>query len=96
MLKGCQKRVLWIRNIESDCFEEAYFIVSDKPTVKKVTENSMVSEANRIISEYPITNYFGTEAVSKREKKTKNTFMRIKWFLFGGIISLGVTLLVLL
>ena len=55
MIKGCQKRVLWVKNIESECFEGAFFIVSDKSVERNREEGSMVAEANRIISSYPIT-----------------------------------------
>ena len=33
MIKGCNKRVIWIRNTENELFEQAYFILSDSARV---------------------------------------------------------------
>ena len=53
LLKGVNKRVIIIKNPESEIFEEAYFIVkSGKGFFKQAKENEMVMEANRIISDY--------------------------------------------
>ena len=82
MIKGCQKNVVWIRSTESELFEEAYFIVSDKVKRKHISENDMVSEANRLIADRfsPIPT-FGTEQKLRLPKKE-----RIKWF-FIGLLS---------
>ncbi len=79
MIKGCQKNVVWIRSTESELFEEAYFIVSDRVKSKRISENDMVSEANRLIADRfaPIPT-FGTEQKPHLPKKEK-----IKWFFFG-------------
>lgn len=93
MIKGCQKRVLWVKNIESECFDGAFFIVSDKSTDKPRTETSMVAEANRIISETPITNYFGIEK-NKKERLTDGLkSLRIKWFLVGVFITAAISVI---
>jgi len=57
LLKGVNKRVIVIKNPESEIFEEAYFIIRSsniKGVFKqsKTNENEMVLEANRIISDY--------------------------------------------
>ena len=55
LLKGVNKRVIVIKNTESEIFEEAYFIVKSaglKGAGKQSKENEMVIEANRIISDY--------------------------------------------
>ncbi len=48
MLKGCQRKVIVIKNPGSELFEEAYFIV--KPLDKARKESDFLAEANRIIS----------------------------------------------
>ncbi len=93
MIKGCQKRVLWVKNIESECFDGAFFIVSDKSVEKKRTEESMVAEANRIISSSPITNYFGVEDSSEYRVKESLTLFRLKWFSVGLLLATAVSLL---
>ena len=55
LLKGINKRVIVIKNPESEIFEEAYFIVKSsdiKGVFKQSKENEMVIEANRIITDY--------------------------------------------
>jgi len=55
LLKGVNKRVIIIKNPESEIFEEAYFILKSK-NIKNIfrqsKDNEMVTEANRIISDY--------------------------------------------
>ena len=55
LLKGVNKRVIIIKNPESEIFEEAYFILKSsaiKGIFKQSKDNEMVIEANRIISDY--------------------------------------------
>ena len=79
MIKGCQKNVVWIRSTESELFEEAYFIISDKIKRKQVSENDMVSEANRLIADrFAPVSAFGSEHKTLLPKKEK-----IKWFFIG-------------
>ena len=95
MIKGCKKNVVYVRNTESDVFEEAYFILSDDFESKQPSEPDMVAEANRIISESPIAAYFGISS-SKQKKKTscKNSaFSRGLWFVAGALFSSMVALM---
>ena len=49
MLRGCQKKVVVLKDTGSDMFEEAYFIV--KPEIEKKSDFDIISEATKIISE---------------------------------------------
>lgn len=50
MVRGCQKKIIYVKNTDSDVFDEAYFILSDK--IPEATEEcDMVEEANRILGE---------------------------------------------
>ena len=49
MVRGCQRKVIFLKNTESKIFSEAYFIVGDK--APEVCEADMIREANRIIEE---------------------------------------------
>ncbi len=93
MIKGCQKRVLWVKNIDSECFDGAFFIVSDKSGAKVRTEGSMIDEANRIISEHRITNYFDSEKDQVSDKKDDFKYIRVKWFSAGALLVAAVSLL---
>lgn len=48
MVRGYQKRVVFLKNTGSELFEEAYFVMSDKNEKKKPPVD-MLREANRII-----------------------------------------------
>ena len=49
VMKGCQKKVIFIKNTESRIFDEAYFIISREREKSYLSEENLVSEANRII-----------------------------------------------
>ncbi|MBQ3126120.1 MAG: hypothetical protein IJC15_03535 [Clostridia bacterium] len=50
MVKGCQRRIILLRETGSSMFEEAYFIL--KPERANAPEELMIAEANRIIAEH--------------------------------------------
>lgn len=53
VLKGINKRVIVIKNLNSEIIEEAYFILKNGKGIFKMSkENEIVIEANKIISEY--------------------------------------------
>ena len=55
MVRGCQKKIIYLKNTGSDVFDEAYFIIRDKAPGS--TDNvDMVKEANRILDECFINN----------------------------------------
>lgn len=49
MVRGYQKRVVFMKNTGSEFFDEAYFVVCDEHMGK--SEADMINEANRIIDE---------------------------------------------
>ena len=51
MIKGCNKRVVYMKNTGSDMFDEAYFIVRAEAAATDRSEHDMVAEAERIIRE---------------------------------------------
>lgn len=89
MIKGCQKNVVWIRSTESELFEEAYFILSDKMNERHISENDMVSEANRLIADSfcPVPTFVGEKGRGRISEK-------IKWFFFGIAASVAAFSLV--
>lgn len=46
MLKGCQKKIIFLKDTGSDFFEEAYFVI--KPEYDSMNEDNIVCEATRI------------------------------------------------
>ena len=75
LLKGVNKRVIIIKNPESEIFEEAYFIVKNKSIFNQAKENEMVLEANRIISDYSRQQKIAAGEIknNKNEKKVSDT-----------------------
>ncbi len=54
MLRGCQKKIVFLKNTGSKIFDEAYFVISGKDDAPHVSEEMMVDEAKRIINESTI------------------------------------------
>jgi hypothetical protein len=50
-MRGYQKKVIYLKNMESDLFEEAYFVIKDSLEGSNGSTESLVDEANRIIKE---------------------------------------------
>ena len=48
-MRGCQRKVIFLKNTGSDLFDEAYFIISREGEKEDVGEKNMIIEANRII-----------------------------------------------
>lgn len=92
MLKGCKKNVIYIKNTGSELFEEAYFIVCESSASGK-RENDILDEANKIISNSPIRNYFlGDEP----KRKTKKRFSALSFILGAAVMGTLNTLIYLL
>ena len=51
MIKGCSRRVIYLKNTDSTMFDEAYFLLSSGQPSTKVGEADMIREAERIVSE---------------------------------------------
>lgn len=49
MIKGCAKRVVVVKDIESNLFEEAFFIVKPGSKSKKYAEEDFLNEAGKIV-----------------------------------------------
>lgn len=77
-VRGYQKKVIVLKNVGSDIFEEAYFIINSEEKKLKKSHATMVEEAKRIIEEN-----FGTAKRRLRFIKLKTFFA----FLFGFVLS---------
>lgn len=98
MIKGCEKRVVWIRNTESEIFEQAYFILSESAYEKKKSEGDIVTEAKRIIGRLPVSGWWEEPPYKKPKRRVFSASGRVVFFLLGfvlGAIPAAVTLLIL-
>ena len=81
--KGCEKRMIMIKNTGSELFEEAYFILNNKKA-SRTSEYDMVKEANRIVAE--------NGYISDREGRGRTPLLV---YLFGVLSGIGITGLVM-
>lgn len=84
-MRGCQKRVVFLKNTGSSIFEGAYFVLKEDKNGKPcATEGDMVLEASRIIEE-----------VSEGKKKKLPTYSLLVFsFLLGAALSCVILLLI--
>lgn len=85
MLRGYQKRVIYLKNTGSEIFREAYFVLEDEKDTSRISKKEMVDEANRIIDE----NFY-----YKKSGRIKKFFPLIA-FLLGVSLTLSVFLIYL-
>ena len=78
-VKGYQKKVVLLKNVGSEIFEEACFVLNSEEKSQKISHATMVAEAKRIIEEN-----FG---ITKRRFKFLK-FKTLLAFLLGFVLSL--------
>ena len=83
MIKGCQKKIVFLKDTGSDFFEEAYFVI--KPDYDKMDKNDILCEATKIASGiYP----------EKHIKKCGYGFLILPLgMIIGALITVGCFLL---
>ena len=89
MVRGCQRKVIFLKNTESEIFSEAYFIVAAGS--RGVSEADMVREANRIIENNLA--HGGSAARVGGLRHTMGAIIRaIPAFLLGGGLATALCL----
>ncbi len=84
MIKGCSRKVIVIKNPESNLFEEAYFIVSPKESERQYGD--FLAEANRIIA-------LRTTPHIQTQRKRKTLIPWILGFFLGSATAFPLYLL---
>ena len=51
MVRGYQRKIIFLKNTGSEMFDEAYFVLSERSEKNSPTEDTMINEANKIIEE---------------------------------------------
>ena len=92
MLRGCQKKIVFLKNTGSKLFDEAYFVISDKADSEKICRTDMITEANRIIDECigDRDGAYKDGIFSKLGRIVKRGFLP---FSLGVCLSLGVIIM---
>ncbi len=86
LYKGCQKRMIMLKNTGSEIFDEAYFIIKDSAQRRGVSETDMVREANRIIEE----KIFCPDARALGKGRLKPRLKTALWYAAGAVSGAGV------
>lgn len=94
MIKGCTKRVVVVKDVQSDIFEEAYFILRPKSEKSKVqaSQTDIITEANRLVlGKSGVNDKVGVTFCKKN--KGKRRVRDFLFFLAGAAVSFsGVAL----
>lgn len=89
MIKGCERRIIYIRDTGSPVFKEAYFVLRDG--APSVPERDMVAEAERIIRERTQPHSLG-----KKQSPSPDRRNFLAGFLAAaGVFSAGILVLAL-
>lgn len=90
MVRGCQKKIIYLKNTDSEVFDEAYFVVKDDTSSYGLDECDMIKEVNRILDEcIPCE-----EKVSIKYKLIGIIKKTVIPFCLGIIIGVTITLLI--
>ena len=83
-MRGCQRKVIYLKNTGSPIFEEAYFFLRKDGGACEEFEGYMVGEATRIIEN------FVSAKGRERERKfpKKGVFLFLLGFLFGAVAEI--------
>ena len=92
MLRGCQKKIVFLKNTGSKIFDEAYFVISGRDDAPIMSDEGRINEAKRIVSEATFDGvpHRGRGAFRSRISKFALPF------LLGAVISGFLTSLIFL
>lgn len=98
MLKGCQRKLILLRDTGSNIFEEAYFVLkADADARQNLSESDMVSEARRIVEANTLRLGMHDDNQPPSTKTTRDKTAYFGWFFAGCVFScafLGLFLLI--
>ena len=89
MVRGCEKRIYYVKNPESEIFDEAYLVLRRQNGTRAATPREIELEAMRIVSS--ATGEKPSDPVTKKSE-------RIRAFLAGAALSatfIGISSLLL-
>ena len=89
MVRGCQKKIVYLKSTGSEVFSDAYFVVRDG-ALADMCECDMVKEANRILDECVTL-----DATVSRGRVLVDLFKRrIVPFIIGAVTGIIIVLLI--
>ncbi len=89
MIKGCQKKIIMVKDTKSKYFDAAYFVLK-KDIPQACSSSDILSEANRIIDNcYNFDGIYPQQNI-QAEKPSPSQKFKIGWWLFFAFLSVGV------
>lgn len=88
-MKGCQRKVIFLKNTGCELFDEAYFIISREGEREDISEDNIVTAATEIISRH-----IEVEGKEKRSKKIRLALLITLPFLLGCALSAAIALMI--
>jgi len=87
LIKGCNKRVIVMKDTGNEMIEEAFFILKPEASKSGVAESEIIKHANRILDKSLYGERFSQLSMNVTKKK-KSGFVL---FFFGALIGVVVT-----
>ena len=91
MVRGKSKRVIYLKNPESQIFEGAFFLLRDASVHPLPKESDIVEEATRILYEGE-----GGRVSAPLQEKRRDGTRRLLFFLLGALFAFGVSAILFL
>ena len=89
MVRGCQKKIVYLKNTGSEVFDEAFFVVKEN-TSEIIEECDMVKEATKILNE----SFFTEEKDNIILRIRRSIKSKILPFFMGVVIGVVTTILI--
>ena len=96
MIKGCERKILFVNGSESSLFESAYFVLRRSAEQEGGRHTDMLKEANRIIESSLPSNAARIRKRERRLKKLKSLVIFLLGAICGTALSAAISLLFLL
>ena len=84
MIKGCNKRVIVMKDTGNDVFEEAFFILKPEASKARLSEGDIIKQANRILEQSIYNDNLSRFSVNGRKTNGKG---RLYSFVAGAVIG---------
>ena len=84
MIKGCNKRVIVMKDTGNSMIEEAFFILKADAIKEALREEDIIKQANKILEKSMCDEEFSCFKAGQTRKKSKNT---LSSFLLGGVFG---------
>lgn len=96
MIKGCNRRVIVMRETGNDMIEEAFFVLRSCATKSGFCEEDIIKHANGILEKSNFDSRFSSLSMNVSEKKRhhKNPLPFLLGMAIGAILSATVFLII--